>query len=248
MSKSSLRQTLMDEVEITLAGNMVDVELDSRNYELAVKKSLEKYRQLSVNSVEENYLFLQLEPHVTEYTLPEEIMHVDQIFRRTLGPIVGDGAAIDPFELAYTNMYLLANNQLGLATYEFYTQYVETVGKLMGLYVNYNYDPVTRRLTIFQHPKGRETLLLRVSMHRPDDILMQDHFAYPWLREWSLCEAKIMLGNAYRKVQNVPGPSGGTVLPGDQLIAEAREDMAELIENIKTYASGEQFGLSFIIG
>jgi len=41
---------LQKEIELRLGGGMVDVELDPEHYELAIKKSLQRYRQRAENS------------------------------------------------------------------------------------------------------------------------------------------------------------------------------------------------------
>ena len=45
------RSRITKEIELRLGGQMVDVELDPEHYELAIDKSLEKYRQRSENAV-----------------------------------------------------------------------------------------------------------------------------------------------------------------------------------------------------
>ena len=74
---------LIKEMELRLGGGMVDVELDPEHYELAVNKSLQKYRQRAENAVEESFLGLTLVEDVNEYTLPKEVMEVKDIYRRT---------------------------------------------------------------------------------------------------------------------------------------------------------------------
>ena len=51
----ALKDELTKEIELRLGGQMVDVELDPEHYDLALKKSFEKYRQKAENSVEEAF-------------------------------------------------------------------------------------------------------------------------------------------------------------------------------------------------
>ena len=60
------RDDLTKEIELRLGGGMVDVELDPEHYNLAITKSLEKYRQRSENAVEESFLVLQLKLDLNE--------------------------------------------------------------------------------------------------------------------------------------------------------------------------------------
>jgi hypothetical protein len=72
---------------------------------------------------------------------------VRQIFRRTFGDSTGPFASnFDPFSQASMNVYLMNFNVAGgLATYDFYSQYVELAGRMFGAYMNYTYNPVTKK-------------------------------------------------------------------------------------------------------
>ena len=75
------KQEIFDYVHTMLGGGMIDVELDPEHYELAINKSLQKYRQRAENAVEESLMILELLEGKSEYTLPEEVMEVKDIYR-----------------------------------------------------------------------------------------------------------------------------------------------------------------------
>jgi len=104
-----VKQKVYDYCRVMLGDGMVDVELDPIHYETALDKALTKFRQRSPNSVEESYVFLTLEKDKNDYVLPQEIVNVQSVFRRTLGSRTGGGTGtnFEPFNLAYTNTYLL---------------------------------------------------------------------------------------------------------------------------------------------
>ena len=79
------RQEIYDFVKNMLGGGMVEVELDPSHYETALTRTLGRYRQRSDNSVEESYLFLNTVLDQNSYTLPNEVMEIRQIFRRSVG-------------------------------------------------------------------------------------------------------------------------------------------------------------------
>ena len=70
------RDTLTREIELRLGGGMIDVELDPDHYNLAITKSLEKYRQRSSQSTEESFVLMELKIDVSEYTLADEVIEV----------------------------------------------------------------------------------------------------------------------------------------------------------------------------
>ena len=104
----ALKDDLIKEIELRLGGQMVDVELDPEHYDVAIKKSFEKYRQRSENSVEESFVQLQVTKEVADYTLDNEIIDVYDIYRRSAGTLSSGGLGdIEPFETEYLNNYLL---------------------------------------------------------------------------------------------------------------------------------------------
>ena len=104
------KQEIFDYVHTMLGGGMIDVELDPVHYDTALNKALSKFRQRSDNSVEESYVFLPTVIDQNEYVLPSEIVEVRKIHRRSIGSRTGGGdggSMFEPFNLAYTNTYLL---------------------------------------------------------------------------------------------------------------------------------------------
>lgn len=229
---ADLKQEIIGDIKRLLGGSMVDVELDPDDYKTALRWALERYRQRSSNAVEEAYAFLELQPETTEYYLPEEIVDVRQIFRRGLGGTTG-GTYIDPFTLAYTNLYLLqagagGGYTAGLLTFELFYQYQEQAGRMFGRDINYHYNTATKKLTIIRRVTAPESVLLWVTKIKPDDMILRDPFSKPWIRSYSLALAKEMLGQAYSKFGQIIGPQGGATLKGDALKAESVAELDKL--------------------
>ena len=136
------KQEVFKYVELSLGGGMVDVELDPDHYESALNTAFTKFRQRSENSVEESYIFLPTVIDQNDYTLPTEVMEVKKIFRRSIGSRTGGGdggTLFEPFNMAYTNTYLLASSNMGgLSTYNAFAGYQELVGRMFGSLLNLN--------------------------------------------------------------------------------------------------------------
>jgi len=321
------KQEVFDYVNLFLGGGMIDVELDPIHYETALNKALSKFRQRSDNSVEESYLFMPTVIDQNEYTLPNEVVEVRQIFRRSVGsrpstsasggPIfsightatannnqtfevnynlesvqsivvtvngdtttsyatdsasrtitfntplnIGDvvsiklyasgesggGSLFEPFNLAYTNAYLLSSSKLGgIATYDFFSQYQELVGRMFGSFIEFKWNTQTKKLTLLQRPRAEEDVLLYVYNYRPDLALLDDYLASQWLKDYTLAACKYMLGEARSKFATIAGPQGGSTLNGDALKAEAQQEM-EKLETEVTLAVPGGVGYGFTIG
>lgn len=245
------KQEVFNYVHAMLGGGMVDVELDPIHYETALSKALSRYRQRSEASVEESYVALKLVQDQNDYVMPSEITEVRQIFRRSVGSRSGggDGGTLyEPFNLAYTNTYLLAGSGMGgLATYELFSQQQELVGRMFGSFIEFSWNSTTKRLTILQRPRGEEEVLLWCYNYRPDSQLLSDYLAKQWLKDYTLAACKYMLGEAREKFATIAGPQGGTTLNGSSLKAEAQGEM-EKLENELAMAMAGGTGYSFLIG
>lgn len=231
------KEKVFSYVKAFLGEGMIDVELDPIHYETALEKAMAIYRQRASNAVEESYCFLDMVQNQNEYILPREITVVREIFRRSIGSRTGGGdggTLFEPFNLAYTNTYLLTSSNMGgLATYYMFAGYQKLVGKMFGSYINFTYNPQTRKLTIQQRPQSNERLLLWVYNHRPDFAFLEDPYAGIWIKEYTLAGCKVMLGEAREKFAQIASPQGGTQLNGGALKSEGLTRMKELEEELK---------------
>ena len=245
------KQEVFDYVNAFLGGGMVDVELDPIHYETALKKAFAKFRQRSDNSVEESYLFMPTVEDQNEYILPNEVVEVRKLFRRSIGSRSGGGdggTLFEPFNLAYTNTYLLSSSNLGgLATYDLFAGYQELVGRMFGSFIEFKWNTTSKKLTLLQRPRTEENLLLYVYNYRPDSELLNDYLASQWIKDYTLAACKFMLGEARSKFATIAGPQGGSALNGDALKAEAQAEMEKLEADVSMDVAGGA-GYGFTIG
>lgn len=245
------RQSVYDYCRIMLGDGMIDVELDPINYQVALDRALAVFRQRSDNAVEESYAFITLQENQNEYILPKEIQQVRQVFRRSIGSRTGGGSGgtvFEPFNLAYTNTYLLSSTNMGgLATYELFAGYQELVGKMFGSFINFTWHPQAHKMIIQQRPRGNEEVLLWVYNTKPDSVIISDVYAGQWVKDYSLANCKIMLGQAREKFASIAGPQGGTALNGAAIKAEGQADLERLTQELVNLVPGGH-GYTWIIG
>lgn len=249
-SLDTLKQNLIDYVRLQLGDQIIDIELDAEHYESAYQRTLGVYRQRAQNAYEESYTFLELVTNVNIYDMPQEVISVRQIFRRTFGDSTGPFASnFDPFSQASMNVYLMNFNVAGgLATYDFYSQYVEMAGRMFGAYMNYTYNPVTKKLQLIRDPKGTgESVLMWTYNLKPEFNLLSDFQIVQWFRDYMAANCKLIIGEAREKFGTIAGPQGGGTLNGSAMKAEAQVAMDKLIEDLKNYVDGSQ-PLSWVIG
>lgn len=135
----------------------------------------------------------------------------------------------------------------GLATYEMFAQYQELVGKMFGSYINFTWSPQNNKLVITQRPRGEEQVLLWVYNEKPDFMIINDTYAGQWIKDYTLANCKIMLGQAREKYASIAGPQGGTALNGTSLKQEGFQDIERLTIELTTQVPGGS-GYSWIIG
>lgn len=245
------KQEIFDYVYAMLGGGMVDVELDPVHYETALEKALTRFRQRSDNSVEESYMFLTLNEDTNDYILPNEVIEVRRLYRRSVGSRTGGGdggTLFEPFNLAYTNTYLLSSTNMGgLATYDMFSQYQELVGRMFGSFIEFKWNTTTKKLTILQRPRTDEEILIEAYNFRPASQLLEDYLAKQWIKDYTLASCKYMLGEARSKFATIAGPQGGSTLNGDTLKAEAQAEMEKLETEVSMQVAGG-VGYGFTIG
>ena len=246
----TLKQELIDYARLTMADEIIDLGLDPSHYEQAYKRTIGVYRQRAQNAYEESYSFMELVRDVNIYTLPTEVVSVRQIFRRTFGDSAGPFSSnFDPFSQASLNVYLMNYNVAGgLATYEFYSQYIDLTAKMFGGYLNYTYNQVTKKLQVMRDPKatGEQVLLWTYNL-KPEVNLLQDHQISQWIRDYMVASCKMIEGEAREKFSQIAGPQGGTSLNGAALKTEAQAAIDKCLEDLKFYVDASQ-PLTFVIG
>lgn len=243
------RVTLMKQIELGLGSQMVEVELDAEHLNLAINIGIQKLRQQSDGSMLEKDIFLHITADVTEYTLPAEVQEVRRLYRRGVGAYTTGGVNFDPVDAAFYNIYLLQPNRSGgLATWDFYNQFLETTERVFASQINFTWDVNSHKLTIIRRPTADEEVVVRVYSKKSDDDIILDPYAGPWLRSYATAHAKYMLGEARDKFPSgFPGPNGMVMLNGASLKQEAQEEINKLeLQLLNQVTSGDGYG--FVIG
>jgi hypothetical protein len=89
--------------------------------------------------------------------------------------------------------------------------------------------------------------MLRCYNYRPDYVLINDLYAKQWIRDYTLANCKLMLGEARSKFQSIAGPQGGGSLNGGDLKSDGKAEIEKLDKELETLISGGT-GYTFIIG
>jgi hypothetical protein len=140
------------------------------------------------------------------------------------------------------------NTAGGLATYDFYSQYIELAARMFGGFMNYTFNPVTKKLQLIRDPKGSgENVLLWTWQLKPEIQLLSDYQIGQWIKDYMVANSKMIIGEAREKFATIAGPQGGGSLNGAAMKAEAKEAMLALEEQLKNYVDASQ-PLTWVIG
>lgn len=248
MTTQNTRNKVISELELRLGGGMVDVELDPDHYNVAIDKALDKFRQRSENAVEESFVALPLKTDVSVYTLPNEIIEVFKIYRRSTGVSSSSGNDFEPFESQYLNSYLMNSGRAGgLATYDALAQHRETLGRLFGAEMMFTWNHTKHTLIVHRKVRSDDDVFMHVYNYRPETELFEDTYAKPWLKDYALAQCKMMLAEARGKFATLAGPQGGTTMNADQLKNDAMSELEKLELDLLNFRDGSS-GYGFIIG
>jgi hypothetical protein len=82
---------------------------------------------------------------------------------------------------------------------------------------------------------------------KPEIQLLSDYQIQQWIKDYMLANCKMIIGEAREKFATIAGPQGGGTLNGTAMKSEAKEAMADLIEQLKMYVDASA-PLTWVIG
>jgi len=245
------REELINYTRLRLGDGMVDVELDREHYDMAIDNAMSMYRRLSSGAVQKSYIHLQCKDNVVKYTLPDEVMVVTRLWRRTGigGGLYDNGGII--FDPVYGVYPPGGGGGAGggiMSQINAIAMYQETAEYVMCREYDWLWDRVSKQLTILHNIAADEEVLCAVENFIPEATLFRDIYSADWLANWTLAAAKVTLGTARAKyTTGLPGPGGAIQLDGEALKQEGYDEMEKLKQGIFLYEEGSR-PLDFIIG
>lgn len=249
MTELTPRQKLIKEVYLQLGGGMISIELKPEHYELAFDMALDRYRQRSVNATEERIAFLDLQAGQSSYYLPQDVIEVREVYRRGVPGLSGGGVYFDPFAASFANQFaMIGTGDAGnLTTFELYSEFQNMVGMMFGQYIVFFWHSAEHRLDLMRDIESQEVVSLWIYNYRPEEMLLKDTYARPWLRSMTIAQCNLMLANARGKFASLPGPQGGVSLNAASLEASARAEIERLEKEVDTQVDANM-GYGFLHG
>lgn len=240
----ALHETFRNDIRTALGGNLIDVELTQADYDFAFDKAKRIFQQRGNNNFDRKFLQVAVVPDTFAYLLPasDNIDTIIKIIKPKSGLSTNDLFSIATINEMFGSMYSAGSNSI--ATYELLQQSLDTINIYTLHDTQFVWKKRTNTLTLLDNPKVSENWFIEVYA----DLTDEEYEDVIWVRNYTIAEAKIILGSAYRKFQSLTSPSGETGLSGDQMIQEGKEEQLLLLEAIGDYVDGDITGSIMLIG
>lgn len=238
--RNELLQKFFFEVNLSLGGESIDVDLSDDEYDFCFNRALEEFRGLSTRSVYESYAFLKLEPNVQIYRIHRAVDNIVALYRKR-ALFDSNNTGFDYFSQIAAGMIYPGSQPggyLGIATYDFALQYEETLNRLFARDLRFTFRPEINTLVILQVPRSHEHAVCRCMVLKTIAELMGDHWARLWLQKYTIAMAKGILANKWGKFPQLPGAQGGVQINWQKYAQESVVEMKELREQIYRLEDG----------
>ena len=238
----------MEDIEVSLGGNLVSVELEEKDYRVAFKRAVRKFKQYGSNNYMHNFLKVEVVKDQTEITLPPETDTVVKIIRPDYSSDFFSSEdlfvrkAID--ELFTVRGRTSSCGSYNFIQYEFMQQEQERLKRFAATDVDFNHNRFDHTLSIYNKPRRDETWFIEAYQNLTDEEYMQTD----WVAEWTKAECLEILGRAYSKFSSLASPTGETSLDGRSMIQEATEIKRQLMEDAQNGMSGAGGFYQIVVG
>ncbi|RMH21207.1 MAG: hypothetical protein D6698_03065, partial [Gammaproteobacteria bacterium] len=227
-----------------LGGTSVDTYLEREDFETAFAEAVGRYRDTSSRAVKFMIGILVGEANRQVYQMPKNVDAIRRVQRATS---VGFGAGNIGPSLATAAFNSIMQQSVGggsslggLIDYNMYMSQIETLQKMFAADTNWYYDESNRQLHLYTAVADGEKMLVELSMLKSIKELLNDHFAYTWLRDYTLASAKGILGEKLSIFEILPGPAGGVTTKGNALKEASAAEIEKLMNDLYDYSDSPE--------
>jgi len=225
-----------------LGAPTIDVELTPFQLETCIDEAISNLEYRAPNWMTQ-YAVFYTSANINMYELPPEVANgLNDVWYRN--QLFNLGASPGSLEYDFAIMFFTNTglfNNYNVSEYLLTQQYLKQISRVLGQgsswqIVNGKY------LQIWPMPSNNEGVILEFRALDAETI----HPLYKnWIQRYALCLSKEILGRVRSKYAVLPGPSGGSKLDGELLLAESREEKALLKEELSDALEGPPL---FIVG
>ncbi len=241
-AKSKALEQFFTEANILLGGGAdgVDIDLSDEDYDVCFTRALDEFRGLSTRSIYESYGFLTTEPHTQVYRLHRAIDNIIALYRKR-ALFASNNTGFDYFSQISAGLIYPGSQPggyMGIATYDFALQYEKTLNRLFARDFRFTFRPEINTLVLLQVPRDRELVIMRCTVLKTIEELLNDHWAKLWLQKYTIAMGKSILANKWGKFPQLPGAQGGVQINWQKFAQESQLEIKELREQVYRLEDG----------
>ena len=241
-------QEFYEEIYASLGGTLVDVELCETDIDICFRKA----KRTMIQKGHQNYRHLYVEIDVTtdvrSYPVPDTVTEVVKV--------------ITPFNGAYTSsndLFTISafndifNRSRGssygcggfdFVTYELSLAQQDNIARYTASDVDFKFDRFNHTVNFVGSPKQAGKYFVETYL----DLNDNEYYDIDWIVRWTIAEAKIMLGTAYRKFSALASPQGDGSIGGSELISDGQQEKEVLLQEILDFTDGSSDYMGIYIG
>jgi len=223
---SLTQQEVKEYVRDALGWPTVEVELEDNHYKRAYQKI---FRVLAMNRAPEIRLTIPLAANQRSYTLTAGTWGYGVIDVEIPPPSDVPDLGFDVFQPRIVGI----GGFTDLAEFELASIYAETARKVFSAEFEWEFNPETGVL-LFDSPPTVSASAVVVCLREPASDDIRDPWLKNWALEFALAFCKMTLGHIRRKISSVEGTELTFELDGAELVNEGKEEMREMMEELKT--------------
>jgi hypothetical protein len=233
------------------------VELKEEQFNVAIDNALDNYRQLSDAAYTMKYVMYTVMEGQQLYYLnsatdgTDRIVAVNKIHRLNILGANSLNWDSNIYFQTFLNQYY-SSGYTDILSIHMMHSLSEDFQRIFAGDLTFLWDEPSRELMITRRIARSEKVILECYMERTEQELLLDRYCKQYMQNWALAECKMQLGLIRSKFSSgTPGANGPINLNGEMLIAEARQDMTELKEELLNYEYGGLVGkgnVSFLMG
>jgi hypothetical protein len=225
-----VRNQLHDYILAKLGAPAIELELDEQQLDIAIDEALDVWEDYAPREFYQYYTFHTL-PGKSVYQMPPEVGHIRAVHYKEMAQFAFQSTDLDgaiPVEYFYPGG-AYSSIQGGLI------DPIQPIWGRMGewaLYKQYEqmYSKLSSNLGGWEWVGGRNTIKLYPIPCKPQGVIV--HYLqkckdwdcnYQAIREGALASAMMMVGEIRSKFQTIPGPMGGTILNGQDILQRGKE-------------------------
>lgn len=248
---------LIEYIKSQLGYPLVKIELTDDQIRYNIKKAKDEYIKWSYDATEEVTWTMPLVPYQTEYELPVGITSVYDVKDFSAGRLGSINTLFTTGNVLWNMGFynFLRGGHYSLVSYYLAKQYMDVIDRYIGDTYVWNYYRFANTLQIQPAPPSGDYILTEDGyVESPGFILLRGFTMAPygletsdmgafesglynltWIKDASVAYTKKNLGMVRRKFENNPGISNTSIqLDGSDLISEAKEEIEQLEEKLRT--------------